>query len=154
MSKEDSIISIFHDSKHEGIPDFNIKDAAFDRAILQIKYRALKDYGDEIYNNLLPIFLTLDKEEQRAFLKHAFIALKYKNHEEVMGTPTKDTIEEEIDMMQLNNKKDMRDFKIFFFKVASIFIGIITTLIFVLTFEPKIPWIKEIIQVVNEIKEM
>ena len=156
MSKNNErVVSIFQETNvFDGTRNNDEVDIYYDRAILQIKYIALKDYGDNIMDNIGAIFMKLDKEEKQAFLRHAFNALKNRDQEMVMCETAPNSIEEELSMMEVNNQKDMRIFKMFFFKVASIFLGLIITLIFVLTFEPKIPWVKEVIDVVNEIKNI
>ena len=156
MSKNnEKVVSIFQETNvFDDTRNDDEVDIYYDRAILQIKYIALKDYGDNIMDNIGSIFMKLDKEEKQAFLRHAFNALKNRDHEMVMCETNPTSIEEELTMMELNNQKDMQIFKMFFFKVAAIFLGLIITLIFVLTFEPKIPWVKEVIDVINEIKNI
>ena len=154
MSKNNErVVSIFQETNvFDGTRNDDEVDIYYDRAILQIKYIALKDYGDNIMDNIGAIFMKLDKEEKQAFLRHAFNALKNRDQEMVMCETAPNSIEEELSMMEVNNQKDMRIFKMFFFKVASIFLGLITTLVFVLTFEPQIPWIKEFTDIIKEIK--
>ena len=154
MSKNnEKVVSIFQETNvFDGTRNNDEVDIYYDRAILQIKYIALKDYGDNIMDNIGAIFMKLDKEEKQAFLRHAFNALKNRDQEMVMCETAPNSIEEELSMMELNNQKDMQIFKMFFFKVASIFLGLITTLVFVLTFEPQIPWIKEFTDIIKEIK--
>lgn len=154
MSKNNErVVSIFQETNvFDGTRNNDEVDIYYDRAILQIKYIALKDYGDNIMDNIGAIFMKLDKEEKQAFLRHAFNALKNRDQEMVMCETAPNSIEEELSMMEVNNQKDMRIFKMFFFKVASIFLGLITTLVFVLTFEPQIPWIKEFTDIIKEIK--
>ncbi len=157
MSKNnnDKVVSLFQETNmFEDTRASDEVDIYFDRAVLQIKYIALKEYNDNIMDNIGSIFMKLDKEEKQAFLRHAFHALNNKDQEMIMCETNPTSIKEEISMMELNNQKDMQIFKMFFFKVASIFLGLITTLIFVLTFEPKIPWIKEFIDIVKEIKQI
>lgn len=149
----DKVVSIFQETNvFEDTRNEDEVDIYYDRAILQIKYIALKDYGDNIIDNIGAIFMKLDKEEKQAFLKHAFNALKNRDQEMIICETNPSSIEEELSMMEVNNQKDMRIFKMFFFKVAAIFLGLITTLVFVLTFEPQIPWIKEFTDVIKEIK--
>lgn len=154
MSKNnEKVVSIFQETNvFDDTRNDDEVDIYYDRAILQIKYIALKDYGDNIMDNIGAIFMKLDKEEKQAFLRHAFNALKNRDQEMVMCETAPNSIEEELSMMEVNNQKDMRIFKMFFFKVASIFLGLITTLVFVLTFEPQIPWIKEFTDIIKEIK--
>ena len=154
MSKNNErVVSIFQETNvFDNTRNDDEVDIYYDRAILQIKYIALKDYGDNIMDNIGAIFMKLDKEEKQAFLRHAFNALKNRDQEMVMCETAPNSIEEELSMMEVNNQKDMRIFKMFFFKVASIFLGLITTLVFVLTFEPQIPWIKEFTDIIKEIK--
>lgn len=155
MSKNNErVVSIFQETNvFDDTRNDDEVDIYYDRAILQIKYIALKDYGDNIMDNIGAIFMKLDKEEKQAFLRHAFNALKNRDQEMVMCETAPNSIEEELSMMEVNNQKDMRIFKMFFFKVASIFLGLITTLVFVLTFEPQIPWIKEFTDIIKEIKQ-
>ena len=152
-NNNDKVVSLFQETNvFEDTRTPDEVDIYFDRAVLQIKYIALKEYDDNVMDNIGSIFMKLDKEEKQAFLKHAFYALKNKDHEMIMNETNPTSIKEEISMMEVNNQKDMQIFKIFFFKVTAIFLGLITTLIFVLTFEPKIPWVKEITDIVKEIK--
>lgn len=155
MSKNNErVVSIFQETNvFDDTRNDDEVDIYYDRAVLQIKYIALKEYNDNIMDNIGAIFMKLDKEEKQAFLRHAFNALKNRDQEMIICETNPSSIEEELSMMEVNNQKDMRIFKMFFFKVASIFLGLIITLIFVLTFEPKIPWIKEFINIVEEIKK-
>ena len=154
MSKNNErVVSIFQETNvFDNTRNDDEVDIYYDRAILQIKYIALKDYDDNIMDNIGAIFMKLDKEEKQAFLRHAFHALKNRDQEMVMCETAPNSIEEELSMMEVNNQKDMRIFKMFFFKVAAIFLGLITTLVFILTFEPQIPWIKEFADIIKEIK--
>jgi hypothetical protein len=154
MSKNNErVVSIFQETNvFDNTRNDDEVDIYYDRAILQIKYIALKDYGDNIMDNIGAIFMKLDKEEKQAFLRHAFNALKNRDQEMVMCETAPNSIKEELSMMEVNNQKDMRIFKMFFFKVASIFLGLITTLVIILTFEPQIPWIKEFTNIIKEIK--
>lgn len=157
MSKNnnDKVVSLFQETNvFEDTRASDKVDIYFDRAVLQIKYIALKEYNDNIMDNIGSIFMKLDKEEKQAFLRHAFHALSNKDQETIMCETNPTSIKEEISMMELNNQKDMQIFKMFFFKVAAIFLGLITTLIFVLTFEPQIPWIKEFTDIIKEIKQV
>ena len=154
MSKNNErVVSIFQETNvFDNTRNDDEVDIYYDRAILQIKYIALKDYDDNIMDNIGAIFMKLDKEEKQAFLRHAFNALKNRDQEMVICETNPSSIEEELSMMEVNNQKDMRIFKMFFFKVAAIFLGLITTLVFILTFEPQIPWIKEFADIIKEIK--
>ena len=154
MSKNNErVVSIFQETNvFDNTRNDDEVDIYYDRAILQIKYIALKDYDDNIMDNIGAIFMKLDKEEKQAFLRHAFNALKNRDQEMVICETNPSSIEEELSMMEVNNQKDMRIFKMFFFKVAAIFLGLITTLVFILTFEPQIPWIKEFTDIIKEIK--
>ena len=154
MSKNNErVVSIFQETNvFDDTRNDDEVDIYYDRAVLQIKYIALKEYNDNIMDNIGAIFMKLDKEEKQAFLRHAFNALKNRDQEMIICETNPSSIEEELSMMEVNNQKDMRIFKMFFFKVASIFLGLITTLVFVLTFEPQIPWIKEFTNIIKEIK--
>ncbi len=154
-NNKDNVVSLFNESNvFETTRSSDEIDIYFDRAVLQIKYIALKEYNDNIMDNIGSIFMKLDKDEKQAFLRHAFNALKNKDHEMVMCETNPTSIEEELSMMELNNQKDMQIFKMFFFKACAIFLGLITTLVFVLTFEPQIPWIKEFTDIIKEIKNV
>lgn len=153
-NNNNKVVSIFQETNvFEDTRKENEVDIYYDRAVLQIKYIALKEYNDNIMDNIGAIFMKLDKEEKQAFLRHAFHALRNRDQEMVVCETSPTSVEEELSMMELNNQKDMRVFKMFFFKLSAIFLGLIITLIFVLTFEPKIPWIKEFIDIVEEIKK-
>ncbi len=156
MSKNNErVVSIFQETNvFDDTRNDDEVDIYYDRAVLQIKYIALKEYNDNIMDNIGAIFMKLDKEEKQAFLRHAFNALKNRDQEMVMCETNPTSIEEELSMMELNNQKDMQIFKMFFFKACAIFLGLITTLVFVLTFEPQIPWIKEFTDIIKEIKNV
>lgn len=154
MSKSnEKVVSIFQETNvFDDTRKDDEVDIYYDRAILQIKYIALKDYDDNIIDNIGAIFMKLDKEEKQAFLRHAFHALKNRDQEMVMCETAPNPIEEELSMLEVNNQKDMRVFKMFFFKVATYFLGFIATIIFVLSFEPNLPWAKEFYGIIKEIK--
>ena len=154
-NNKDNVVSLFQETNvFENTRSPDEVDIYFDRAVLQIKYIALKEYNDNVVDNIGSIFMKLDREEKQAFLRHAFHALNNRDQDMVMCETNPTSIKEEISMMELNNQKDMQIFKMFFFKVSAIFLGLITTLIFVLTFEPQIPWVKEFTDIIKEIKQV